>query len=151
MRPRISSVWCPHHITLPSRRSSPRKRLRLQDSPPSRQAPVPVVSSLYSPSPDKQRRSPVAKRVRVSGGPGLAAAPSPELAIKGLSHAQLTGLVTSLLARHPHLAPEVAGLLPTPDLSHHEENLNTLKKNIYKALPSSRLLDSKNDLVAYNR
>ena len=110
-----------------------------------------MVSSLYSPSPDKQRRSPVAKRVRVSGGPGLAAAPSPEVAIKGLSHAQLTGLVASLLARHPHLAPEVAGLLPTPDLSHHEENLNTLKKNIYKALPSSRLLDSKNDLVAYNR
>ena len=40
-------------LMLPVTRSSPRKRLRLQDSPPERQTPLPIISSLYSPSPDK--------------------------------------------------------------------------------------------------
>ena len=53
-------------LMLPVTRSSPRKRLRLQDSPPERQTPLPIISSLYSPSPDKHRRSPVAKRLRLS-------------------------------------------------------------------------------------
>ena len=40
-------------LMLPVTRSSPRKRLRLQDSPPESQTPLPIISSLYSPSPDK--------------------------------------------------------------------------------------------------
>ena len=75
----------------------------------------------------------------------------PDVAIKALSHAQLTSLVTSLLTRHPDLTTEFNRLIPTPDLSHHEDNLNFLKKNIYKALPTSRLLDLKKDSFAYNR
>jgi len=140
-------------LMLPVTRSSPRKRLRLQDSPPERQTPLPIISSLYSPSPDKQRRSPVAKRLRLSPTSQQPTSSSvrPDVAIKALSHAQLTSLVTSLLTRHPDLTTEVNRLIPTPDLSHHEDNLNFLKKNIYKALPSSRLLDSKNDSFAYNR
>ena len=53
-------------LLLPPTRSSPRKRLRLQDSPPARGVVSPVTSSLYSPSPDKLRRSPVSKRVKLS-------------------------------------------------------------------------------------
>ena len=40
--------------------------------------------------------------------------------------------------------------MPSPDLGSMEESLNYLKKNIYKALPSTRL-ESKIDSMAYNR
>ena len=40
--------------------------------------------------------------------------------------------------------------MPSPDVGAMEENLNYLKKNIYKALPSTRL-ESKIDSMAYNR
>ena len=135
-------------LLLPSSRDPPRKRLRLQDSPPERQR-LPVVSSLYSPSPDKQRHSPVAKRLKLSPRPEPSI--SPEIAVKGLSHGQLTNLISNLLTNHPQLKTEVTQLLPAPDLSCYEENLNYLKKNIYKALPNSRLVESKNDSLAYNR
>jgi hypothetical protein len=36
------------------------------------------------------------------------------------------------MLNHPELRPEIVSLLPTPDLSHMEEKLNFLKKNIYK-------------------
>merc|ERR1711902_370036 len=112
-------------LMLPVTRSSPRKRLRLQDSPPERQTPLPIISSLYSPSPDKQRRSPVAKRLRLSPTSQQPASCNvrPEIAIKALSHGQLTNLVTSLLALHPDLTSEVSKLIPIPDLSHHEDSL----------------------------
>ena len=134
-------------LMLPSTRSSPRKRLRLQDSPPQRQSPLPVISSLYSPSPDK-RRSPVSKRLRLSPT-SQASDVSPEIAIKALSHNQLTNLLSSLLTRYPEIQEGL--VLPTPDLTHHEENLNALVKNIYKAMPVSRLTETKSDSVAYNR
>merc|ERR1712050_278295 len=74
----------------------------------------------------------------------------PETAIKGLSHAQLTALVTNILGNHPELITEVNDMLPTPDLAPLEEKLSYLKKNIYKALPSTRL-ESKTDSMAFNR
>lgn len=40
--------------------------------------------------------------------------------------------------------------MPSPDVGAMEESLNYLKKNIYKALPSTRL-ESKIDSMAYNR
>ena len=139
----------PSRLMLPSSktRCSPRKRLTLNDSPPSSNA-FSTLSSLYSPSPDKLKRSPLAKKMRLdhTGNSSL----KPEVAIKGLSHAQLTDLIGSLMSFHPELRTEVASLLPTPDLSHYEESLNYLKKNIYKALPSSRL-ETKTDSLAYNR
>ena len=55
-----------------------------------------------------------------------------------------------LLLNHPELRAEVSRLIPTPDLSQLEEKLNFLKKNIYKALPNTRL-ESKTDSLAYNR
>ena len=130
-------------LLLPPTRSSPRKRLRLQDSPPG-----PVVSSLYSPSPDKLRRSPVSKRLKLS--PLRSEEVSPSVALRALSHGQLTGLVTSLLSRYPDIRQELLSSLPPPDLTHHEENLSFLKKNIFKALPTTRL-EPKTDSFAYNR
>merc|ERR1712027_223239 len=72
------------------------------------------------------------------------------MAIKGLSHSQLISLMGSLLQRHPELVDEVHTMLPAPDLSPMEEKLNYLKRNIYKALPSTRL-ESKTDSMAYSR
>merc|ERR1712130_947116 len=45
---------------------------------------------------------------------------------------------------------EVHTMLPSPDLTPMEEKLNYLKRNIYKALPNTRL-ESKTDSMAYNR
>ena len=135
-------------LLLPPTRSSPRKRLRLQDSPPGRSERSPVISSLYSPSPDKLRRSPVNKRLRLS--PALTDNLVPSLGLRALSQAQLTSLISDILARHPHMRQEVLASLPTPDLTHHEDNLSFLKKNIFKALPTTRL-EPKTDSFAYNR
>lgn len=135
-------------LLLPPTRCSPRKRLRLQDSPPARSERSPVISSLYSPSPDKLRRSPVSKRLRLS--PALTDNLVPSLGLRALSQGQLTSLISDILARHPYMRQEVLASLPTPDLTHHEDNLSFLKKNIFKALPTTRL-EPKTDSFAYNR
>lgn len=126
----------------PTSRSSPRKRLTLSDTPPS----GPVSSSFYSPSPDKTRRSPISKKLRLSPQSSV----TTETLMKGLSHGQLVQLVTDLMSARPDIKKEVRELLPNPDLTEHEANLNYLKRNIYKALPSTRL-ESKTDSMAYNR
>lgn len=118
-------------------RTSPRKRLTLSDSPPG--APC-------SPSPDKThlQHSPLAKRLCLGHAAELVTA------ARGLTQQQLVTLLSSLLERHPELAPEVLTTLPLPDLTAMEESLNYHKRNIYKALPSTRL-ESKTDSMAYNR
>jgi len=71
-------------------------------------------------------------------------------ASRGLSQNQLVQLLSTVINRYPQLTNEVADLMPSPDLGAMEESLNYLKKNIYKALPSTRL-ESKIDSMAYNR
>lgn len=145
LRQRIQGVLSPSRaqssrLMLPSQtRSSPRKRLTLSDTPPG-------LAHLYSPSPDKIRISPLAKKLRLESGFAVA----PETAIKAISKKQLEAVMEKLLVNHPELREEVATLLPTPDLNPLEEKLNFLKKNIYKALPNTRL-ESKTDSLAYNR
>jgi len=124
-------------------RTSPRKRLTLSDTPP----PTTCISQMYTPSPDKLKMSPLTKRVRIDP---LLHGVNPETAIKGLSHSQLISVMGSILQNHPELVEEVHTMLPTPDLAPMEEKLNYLKRNIYKALPSTRL-ESKTDSMAYNR
>merc|ERR1712029_501303 len=132
-------------LLLPSSniRTSPRKRLTLSDTPP----PSSCLSQVFTPSPDKLKMSPLTKRVRID--PSLHNI-NPETAIKGLSHSQLISLMGSILQRHPELVEEVHTMLPSPDLTPMEEKLNYLKRNIYKALPNTRL-ESKTDSMAYNR
>merc|ERR1719225_1563636 len=127
-------------------RTSPRKRLTLSDSPPS-SSPTSCLSTVFTPSPDKLKISPLSKKVKVD--PTLQNT-SPETAIKGLSHSQLIDLVTGILSNHPDLVTEVHTMIPAPDLAPLEEKLHYLKRNIYKALPSTRL-ESKTDSMAYNR
>ena len=173
-------------------RTSPRKRLLLNDSPPSssskysaansltntvsskqsptkqgsssRYSPTTPVSSKTtstyspprpcSPSPDKPgpSHSPLAKRIRLGGHQVTSADLAGELvtAARGLSQDQLVQLLSTVINRHPEIANEVSTLMPAPDVGAMEETLNYLKKNIYKALPSTRL-ESKTDSMAYNR
>lgn len=126
-------------------RTSPRKRLTLNDTPPSSTSTC--FSQMYTPSPDKLKVSPLTKKVKIdpaSSGIQL------EVSIKGLSHAQLINLFSCILHKHPEIRDEVQVMLPSPDLSPFEEKINYLKRNIYKALPSTRL-ESKTDSLAYNR
>ena len=124
-------------------RTSPRKRLTLSDTPPS----ASCINQVFTPSPDKLKISPLNKKVRIDP---LLQHTNPETAVKGLSHHQLTSLISNLLRNHPELVDEVHEMLPAPDLAPLEEKLSYLKKNIYKALPNTRL-ESKTDSMAYNR
>lgn len=133
-------------LLLPSQnRTSPRKRLTLSDTPPSNS----VVSQVYTPSPDRFLKvSPLTKKVKLDGQ-GMRSV-DPEVAMKGLSHAQLVDMFSTMMLKHPELREEVRQVMPTPDLTELETNLEYLKKNIYKAMPSARL-ESKTDSMAYNR
>jgi len=130
-------------------RTSPRKRLTLNDTPPpSASLPSPSLGQLFQPSPKELGKiSPLTKKLKLD--PSVTGN-SPEIAMKGLNQQQLTDLLSSLLCRHPELREEVGQLIPAPDLEPLEERLNYLKRNIYKALPSTRL-ESKTDSLAFNR
>jgi len=129
-------------------RTSPRKRLTLNDTPPaSSNLPSPSLGQLFMPSPDKNKISPLTKKIKLDIS---ATGKSPEVAMKGLNQKQLTDVLAQLLGRHPELRDEVLELIPAPDLVPLEERLNYLKRNIYKALPSTRL-ESKTDSLAFNR
>ncbi|KAK3914132.1 ERI1 exoribonuclease 2 [Frankliniella fusca] len=124
------------------RRSTPRKRLMLCD-------PKEMLSS-----PDKTKTrtgtSPNAKKTRVERT-GLRSYSGPlKDALKGLSQEQLIDVIKNLVDKHPALENEMKESLPAPDLKPLEEQLNYLKKNIFKSLPNSRLT-SKTDSPAYNR
>ncbi|XP_063238271.1 uncharacterized protein LOC134539864 isoform X2 [Bacillus rossius redtenbacheri] len=120
-------------------RSTPRKRLLMNEP-----------RELFSSStPEKSRKlSPNTKRSRVDR-PAVHAGPL-QAALKGLSHQQLVDLVLLVADHHPSLEQELRESLPTPDLRPLEDRLNELKKNIFKSLPSNRLV-SKSDSPAYNR
>lgn len=147
----LSQAGSGGRLLLPSTRdgvrTSPRKRLTLSDTPPSSVQSSPCLNQLFTPSPDKIKISPLTKKLKLDS---TASGISPEVAMKGLNQGQLTDLLSSLLARHPELREEVVQLIPAPDLAPLEERLNYLKRNIYKALPSTRL-ESKTDSLAFNR
>jgi len=143
-------------LLLPTR-TSPRKRLTLTDSPPGSSL---HSASTPSPSPEKQnhsasiifsRKSPVIKRFRMMQSAGsMNEDVDPITKLKGLSHDQLTTLLTELIQKRPEIREDVKNLMPQPDIVAMEENLNYLKRNIYKSLPNTRL-ESKTDSMAYNR
>lgn len=124
-------------LSLPANlRMSPRKRLILNDSPSN------LSSPLFSPHPPM---SPLAKKVKLDGE-----AVDPATAVKSLTHEQLVELVANLIKVHPEIREDVRSLTPPPDLAAMEERLNQFKRNIYKALPNTRL-ESKTDSLAYSR
>jgi len=129
-------------LSLPNIRISPRKRLTLSDTPPSAQV-FPLTPDLLN-----LPASPLAKRLKLD--PYGAGGPDPCVAAKGLAHHQLVKLLEDIVKLHPGIQGDVVSLLPPPDLSTLEENLNNHKKNIYKSLPNTRL-ESKTDSMAFNR
>ena len=137
-------VNCPHSPLKNAvvRRSTPRKRLMLSD-------PKEMICS-----PDKAKTratgSPNAKKTRLERT-GLRSFSGPlQAALKGLSQEQLIDVIQHLVDNHPDLENEMKDSLPAPDLRPLEEQLNYLKKNIFKSLPNSRLT-SKTDSPAYSR
>lgn len=135
-------------LLLPTR-TSPRKRLTLSDSPPNS-----VVTN--TPSPDaKGKRSPSTKKSKleefaVANLHADNATTSTPTLLKGLSRTQLMDVLKNLLEKKPDLEEDIRQCLPKPDLSHMEERLNYLRRNINRALPNTRL-ESKTDSMAYSR
>ena len=158
-------------LLLPSSRDPARKRLRLQDSPP-------VISSMCSPSPDKQRRSPVSQRIKLSSDtsteamkysqptpamfhficPGVdewseswSADWSPFRTDEQSSSSEVRDYQHDASSRSQHSPGKSYHYILCCKLMFHQENLNYLKRNIFKALPSSRLTDCENDSLSYNK
>ena len=92
------------------KRTSPRKRLTLTDSPPAADANAKAVLDIMgTPSPDKGKRgSPVSKKVKrsdsVTDEPSIDRI---EVQMKSLNQAQLSSVIASLLQSHPELCSEV--------------------------------------------
>lgn len=58
--------------------------------------------------------------------------------------------MSDLVLERPDIEAEVRCRMPLPDLAPMEERLNYLKRNVFKALPNTRL-ESKTDSLAYSR
>ncbi|XP_050521064.1 uncharacterized protein LOC126894243 [Daktulosphaira vitifoliae] len=119
-------------------RSTPRKRLLLND---------PLELS----SPDKYKiSSPNCKKFRTEFAVELPEDNCILSALKALSPDQLIGVIGQIVIDHPEIEKEIRSHFPIADLKPLEERIYYLRRNIYKALPSSRLI-SKTDSTAYNR
>lgn len=70
--------------------------------------------------------------------------------LKGLTNNQLIQIIQTLVNNEPGLETKIRSNLPMPDIKPMEEPLATLKKNIFKSLPTSRLVKS-TDSVSYSR
>ncbi|XP_022194771.2 tethering factor for nuclear proteasome STS1 [Nilaparvata lugens] len=119
-------------------RSTPRKRLLLSEP-----------MDISSPEKRRLQNSPNPKKSRLERPPLVFDGPL-DVALKGLSSDQLIKVIQTIVKTHPELEKEVKESLPAPDMRPLEDQLNYLKKNIFKSLPTSRLT-SKTDSPAYNR
>ncbi|XP_025413095.1 uncharacterized protein LOC112685433 [Sipha flava] len=119
-------------------RSTPRKRLLLND---------PLELS----SPDKYKTgSQNYKKIRTDVAVELPEDYCLLSAMKALSSDQLINIIGQIVIDHPGIEKEIRSNFPLADLKPLEERIYYLRRNIYKALPSSRLI-SKTDSTAYNR
>lgn len=116
-------------------RSSPRKRLQLEEP--------------NSPSPHKIKvQSQLVKRQRNQHSTSTVS--DPEIAIRGLSHNQLVEMLIHIMAEHPHLKQEIKSVMPLPDLTSLEDRLSQLSRSILKSSPTTRL-GSVGDALHFNR
>ncbi|XP_025405662.1 uncharacterized protein LOC112679926 isoform X3 [Sipha flava] len=116
---------------------SARKRL-LYDSPEPSSSETPQING------------PVAKKLCIEPKCELPEDNCLLLAMKALTSVQLIGIIEQIVDDHPDVEKEIKAYFPKIDLKSHEDRICYLKRNIYKALPSSRLI-SKRDYTAYNR
>lgn len=70
--------------------------------------------------------------------------------LKGLSADQLQAIIVGLIKDEPKLELKIRSNLPAADIRPLEAQLTTMKKNIFKSLPSSRLI-KKTESNAYTR
>ncbi|KAG7302263.1 hypothetical protein JYU34_013758 [Plutella xylostella] len=135
-------------------RSTPRKRLMLGDVERVPLTPEKIDFSDISTPQKLKITSPVkgtppAKRCRIERKLEEFKGPI-DTALKGLSPVQLINMIKGIVDKHPEIEQEVRKTMPVPDLSPLEEKLSYLKCNIFKSLPTSRLM-SKTDSPAYSR
>lgn len=147
-------------------RSSPRKRLHLDGggggaspsvlmSPQSNgyqspRKPARTMSQIATTTP--QFYTPQTKRLRIIDSPFAQQNEKTPLAniLKGLSHAQLIDVIQEIINNEPDIEKKIRTNLPIPDIQPMEEQLTQLKKNIFRSLPSSRLVKN-TDSVGYTR
>lgn len=133
-------------------RSSPKKRVLLYEleklaNSDSADSMSPSKSRTYSPS----KSSPTPKRLKVESKPIPNDNKNPlDVVLKGMSHDQLVNIIKQTVDKHPEIEKEIRDELPMPDLNGFEKNLKSLKHNIFRSLPTSRLV-SKTDSLSYNR
>lgn len=124
-------------------RSSPRKRILVDTPPMSEQDPTTSSTPMLTPT----------KRMRFFDDRSMNASnndvPLPTL-LKGLNQEQLIKLICDVSAKEATFEESVRKNLPLPDLRAYEEQLCTLRKNIMRTSPRSRLL-SRTDGAAYSR
>lgn len=133
-------------------RSSPRKRHLLDEFAPK------TPEKYHTLSPRKSNTSPktsyyqASKRLRFDEKPIVQLIPSLPLStsLKGLSHAQLLDIINGLVTKQPQLEQKIRSEIPTADIKPLEDQLNTVKKNIFKSLPTTRLV-SKTDSNGFSR
>lgn len=119
-------------------RSTPRKRLLLGDDARSPDK----LDKVYSPRGTPTKRLRLDRKLEFDG-PVMSG-------LKGLSPGQLIHIINVLIHKRPELEQEIRKEMPAPDLGPLEEKLKTLKSNIFKSLPMSRLT-SKTDSPAHSR
>lgn len=143
-------------------RSSPRKRLHL-DSGIASSSSVTMSPQSIGQSPRKtirttpqittpQSYTPQMKRLRFTESPIAQQNQTTPLSkiLKGLSQSQLISVIQGMVNNEPCIEKKIRANLPTPDVKPMEEQLIQLKKNIFKCLPSSRLVKN-TDSVGYSR
>ncbi|XP_055608057.1 uncharacterized protein LOC129755536 [Uranotaenia lowii] len=156
MSPQKTPTKCISAMTL---RSSPRKRSLLQEL--SDMTPTTSSEGINNITPSTSKRNTPSK-----GSPNGASSKKMrlevgsinrnnkdiplDLALKGLSQDQLIAIITGMVQTNPKLEESVRNELPMPDIAPMEEQLCYQKKNIFKSLPTTRLV-SKTDSPAYAR
>lgn len=133
-------------------RTSPRKRLISEFSDMSSQESASKSSKPVFQTP-KKCQSASKKKIRFDDSAATSRL-NPEIPLsrllKGLSRDQLVDIILNTVRNEPALDKDIRISLPTPDLKPLEERLNTLKRNISRSLPKTRLV-SKTDGASYSR
>lgn len=123
-------------------RSSPRKRI-LVDTPKNDHDPASSSTPLTTPT----------KRLKLFDDRSMnatnAEVPMKTL-LKGLNHDQLVKIICDMSASNPTFEESVRKSLPLPDIRSYEDQLCSMRKNITRSSPRSRLL-SKTDGNAHSR
>lgn len=163
----MSLIWSPekapqtsNQIRTPTKatttmtlRSSPRKRLLIPENsspktPEKPSSPRHAAGTVCTP----KQWQPTTKRLRFDDKPIAQTNDKIPLAtiMMGLSNEQLMNIIQGLVTEQPQLEQQIRSKLPAADMRPLEEQLSIAKKNIFKSLPTSRLI-KKTDSSSFSR